>query len=137
MFKVSADDPTVTRKVTDKVSLHVEYLNVIEIPASFKYLESTLPENGDLDAETTQNTVMMEVAACIVCDRRISLRVKGKVPKKTNNEVGCRYMGSEKAQEKKLDAVEPSMSTWMSGVTKLDRIRNGIIRGTTTKVGET
>ena len=40
-----------------------------------------------------------------------------------------------KAQEKKLDVAEMRMLRWMSGVTKLDRIRNEKIRGTT-KVGE-
>ena len=40
-----------------------------------------------------------------------------------------------KAQEKKLDVAEMRMLRWMNGVTKLDRIRNEKIRGTT-KVGE-
>ena len=42
---------------------------------------------------------------------------------------------AKKAQEKKLDVAEMRMLRWMSGVTKLDRIRNERIRGTT-KVGE-
>ena len=37
----------------------------------------------------------------------------------------------KKAQEKKLDVAETRMLRWMSGVTKLDRIRNERIRGTT------
>ena len=41
----------------------------------------------------------------------------------------------KKAQEKKLDVAEMRMLRWMSGVTKLVRIRNERIRGTT-KVGE-
>ena len=41
----------------------------------------------------------------------------------------------KKAQEKKLDVAEIRMLRWMSGVTKMDRIRNERIRGTT-KVGE-
>ena len=44
-------------------------------------------------------------------------------------------MDSEKAQEKKFDVAELRMLRWMSGVTKLDRIRNERIRGTT-KVGQ-
>ena len=43
-------------------------------------------------------------------------------------------MGSEESKEK-LDVAEIIMLRWMSGVTKLDRIRNERIRGTT-KVGE-
>ena len=41
----------------------------------------------------------------------------------------------KKAHEKKLDVAEMRMLRWMSGVTKMDRIRNERIRGTT-KVGE-
>ena len=36
----------------------------------------------------------------------------------------------KKVQEKKLDVAEMRMLRWISGVTKLDRIRNEIIRGT-------
>ena len=48
---------------------------------------------------------------------------------------GAETWAAKKAQEKKLDVVERRMLRWMSGVTKLDRIKNEIIRGTT-KVGE-
>ena len=41
----------------------------------------------------------------------------------------------KKAHEKKLDVAEMRMLRWMSGVNKIDRIRNEIIRGMT-KVGE-
>ena len=41
----------------------------------------------------------------------------------------------KKAQEKKLDVVKIRMLRWISGVTKLDIVRNERIRGTT-KVGE-
>ena len=48
---------------------------------------------------------------------------------------GAKTWALKKAQEKKLDVAEMRMLRWMSGVTKLDRIRNERIRGTT-KVGE-
>ena len=48
---------------------------------------------------------------------------------------GAESWAVKKAQEKKLDVAEMMMLRWMSGVTKLDRIRNERIRGTT-KVGE-
>ena len=41
----------------------------------------------------------------------------------------------KKAHEKKLEVAEMRMLRWMCGVTKLDKIRNERIRGTT-KVGE-
>ena len=48
---------------------------------------------------------------------------------------GVETWAVKKAQEKKLEVAEMRMLRWMKGVTKLDRIRNDIIRGTT-KVGE-
>ena len=48
---------------------------------------------------------------------------------------GAETWAVKKAQEKKLDVAEMRMLRWMSGVSKLDRIRNERIRGTT-KVGE-
>ena len=74
----------------------------------------------------------------ILCDRRISLRVKGEVYKTVVRPAmmyGSETWAVKKAQEKKLDVAEMRMLRWMSGVTKLDRIRNERIRGTT-KVGE-
>ena len=48
---------------------------------------------------------------------------------------GAETWAVKKAQEKKLNVAEMMMLRWMSGVTKLDRIRNETIRGTA-KVGE-
>ena len=74
----------------------------------------------------------------ILCDRRISLRVKGKVYKtvvRPSMMYSAETWAVKKAQQKKLDVAEMRMLRWMSGVTKLDRIRHERIRGTT-KVGE-
>ena len=48
---------------------------------------------------------------------------------------GAETWALKKAQEKKLDVAEIRMLRWMCGVTKLDKVRNETIRGTT-KVGE-
>ena len=50
---------------------------------------------------------------------------------KTSNVVRCRDLGSEESTRKKLDVTEMRMLRWMSGVTKLNRIRVERIRGTT------
>ena len=47
---------------------------------------------------------------------------------------GAETWAVQKAHEKKLDVAEMRMLRWMSGVTKLDIIRNERIRGTK-KVG--
>ena len=109
---------------------------------TFKYLGATLAENGDLDAEMTHRIQSgwqnWKRVSGILCDRRISLRVKGKVYKTVVRPAmmyGAETWAVKKSQEKKLDVAEMRMLRWMSGVTKLDRIRNERIRGTT-KVGE-
>ena len=48
---------------------------------------------------------------------------------------GAETWASKKAQENKLEVAEIRILQWMCGVTKLDKIRNDRIRGTT-KVGE-
>ena len=48
---------------------------------------------------------------------------------------GAETWAVKKRQEKKLDVAEMRMLRWMSGVTKMARIRNERIRGKT-KVGE-
>ena len=48
---------------------------------------------------------------------------------------GAETWSLKKAQDNKLEVAEMRMLRWMSGVAKLDKIRNDRIRGTT-KVGE-
>ena len=43
---------------------------------------------------------------------------------------GAETWAVKKGHEKKLDVAEVRMLRWMSGVTKMDRIRNERIRGT-------
>ena len=109
---------------------------------TFKYLRATLAENGDLDTEMTHRIQSgwknWKRISGILCDRRISFRVKGKVYQtvvRLAMMYGAETWAMKKAQEKKLYVAEMRMLRWMSGVTKLDRIWNERIRGTT-KVGE-
>ena len=101
-----------------------------------------MAENGDYDAEMTRRIQSewqnWKRVSGILCDRRISLKVKGKVYKtdvRPEMMYGAETCSVKKAQEKKMDVAEMMMFRWISGVTKLDRIRNERIRGTT-KVGE-
>ena len=103
---------------------------------TFKSLGSTLAENGDLDAEMIHRIQSgwqsWKRVSGILCDRRISLRVKGKVYKTVVRPAmmyGAETWAVKNAQEKKLDVAEMRMLRWMSGVTKLGRIRNDSIEG--------
>ena len=107
----------------------------------FKYLGATLADTGDLDAELAHRIQSgwnnWKRVSGILCDRRISLRVKGKLYKTVVRPAmmyGAETWAVKKAQEKQLDVAAMRMLTWMSGVTKLDRSRNERIVGTT-KVG--
>ena len=101
---------------------------------TFKYLGATLAENawnGDMDAEMTHRIQSgwknWKRVSGILCDRRISLRVKGKVYKTVVRPAmmyDAETWAVKKAQEKKLDVAEMRTLRWMSAVTKLDRIRN-------------
>ena len=88
---------------------------------TFKYLGATLAENGDLDAEMTHRIQSgwknWKRVSGILCDRRISLRVKGKVYKTVVRPVmmyGAETWAVKKAKkldvaEKKLDVAEMRM----------------------------
>ena len=75
---------------------------------TFKYLGATLAENGDLDAEMTHRIQSgwknWKSISGILCDRRISLRVKGNIQDscKTSNDVRCRDVGSEESTREEV-----------------------------------
>ena len=110
---------------------------------TFTYLGSTLAEYGELDAEVTHRVQSGwkngKTVSGVLCDRRMNMKIKGKVYR-TVVRPALMY-GAEtswalkKAQEKKMEVAEKRMLRWMCGVTKLDKIINERIRGTT-KVGE-
>ena len=54
---------------------------------------------------------------------------------KTSNDVRCRDVGSEESTREEIGCGGNEDVRWMSGVTKMDRIRDERIRGST-KVGE-
>ena len=74
----------------------------------------------------------------MLCDRRMNVQIKGNVYTTVARPAlmyGTKTWALKKAQENKLEVAEMRMLRWMCGVTKLDKIRNERIRGTT-KVGE-
>ncbi|XP_066941095.1 uncharacterized protein [Macrobrachium rosenbergii] len=70
----------------------------------------------------------------VLCDRRINIKVKGRVYKTVVRpalKYGAETWPIKRVQEKKLDEVEVKMLRWMCRVAKMDRIKNERIRGTT------
>ena len=83
---------------------------------TFKYLGATLAENGDLDAEMARRIQSgwknWRRISVILCDRRISLRVMGKVYNTVVRPAmmyGAETWAVKKVQEKKLDVAEMRM----------------------------
>ena len=73
----------------------------------------------------------------VLCDIIMKVKIKGKVYK-TIVRPAMVYVAEtwavKKAHEKKTEVAEMKMLRWMCGVTRLDKIRNAKIRGST-KVG--
>ena len=70
----------------------------------------------------------------VLCDRRTKVKIKGKVYKTIVRQAmvyGAETWAVKKAHEKKMEVAEMKMSRWMCGVTRLDKIRNEKIRGST------
>ena len=72
----------VDRNLDENSDINIQGEN-LERMNTFKYLGATLAENGDLDAEMTHRIQSgwknWKRISGILCDRRISLRVKGKL----------------------------------------------------------
>ena len=109
---------------------------------TFTYLGSTLTEDGELDAEVIHSVQSgcknWKIVSGVLCDRGMNVKIKGKVYRTVVRPAlmyGAETWALKKAQGKNLEVAEMRMLRWMCGVTKLDKIRNERIRGTT-KVGE-
>lgn len=97
---------------------------------TFKYLGSCLTSDGNLDSEISHR----KNVSGVLCDKKISARVKGKVYKTVVRSAmiyGAEAWPIKKSQEKKLEVAEMKMLRWMCGVTRLDNISIERIRGTT------
>ncbi|XP_068226378.1 uncharacterized protein [Palaemon carinicauda] len=74
----------------------------------------------------------------LLCDRRINFKLKRKVYKtvvRPDKTYGAETWSKKKIFEKKMDVAEMRMLRWMVGTTRLDKVRNDLVR-VTTKVTE-
>ncbi|XP_064117578.1 uncharacterized protein LOC135223000 [Macrobrachium nipponense] len=104
---------------------------------SFKYLGSVVSENGNLCAEVSNRIqcawMNRRKSSGILCGRRISAKVKGKFYKsivRLPMLYGAETWPIKKEQERRMEVAEMRMLRWMCGVTKRDKIRNELIKGT-------
>ncbi|MCJ8736038.1 hypothetical protein PDJAM_G00254200 [Pangasius djambal] len=103
----------------------------------FKYLGSTVQSNGECKKEVKKRVQAgwngWRKVSGVLCDRKISARIKGKVYKTVVRPAmlyGLETVSLKKRQESELEVAELKMLRFSLGVTRLDRIRNEYIRGT-------
>lgn len=101
----------------------------------FKYLGSTISNNGtcheDVIARTQTSWMKWHQLTGVLCDRRMPLKLKGKIHKSVIRP--AMLFASEcwtmfESFNKKLEATEMKMLRLAKGVTKLDKIRSEKIR---------
>ncbi|MCJ8737661.1 hypothetical protein PDJAM_G00026650 [Pangasius djambal] len=103
----------------------------------FKYLGSTVQSNGQCGKEVKKRVQAgwngWRKVSGVLCDRKISARIKGKVYKTVVRPAmlyGLEIVSLRKRQESELEVAELKMLRFSLGVTRLDRIRNEYISGT-------
>ncbi|KAK3552373.1 hypothetical protein QTP86_011275 [Hemibagrus guttatus] len=103
-----------------------------------KYLGSTVQSNGECGKEVKKRVQAgwngWRKVSGVLCDQKISARIKGKVYKTVVRPAmlyGLETVSLRKRQESELEVAELKMLRFSLGVTRLDRIRNEYIRGTT------
>ena len=103
----------------------------------FKYLGSTVQSNGECGREVKKRVQAgwngWRRMSGVICDRRVSARVKGKVNRVAVRPAmlyGLETVALTKRQEAEMEVAELKMLRFSLGVTRMDKIRNEYIRGT-------
>ncbi|KAD3338158.1 hypothetical protein E3N88_33679 [Mikania micrantha] len=108
-----------------------------EVPKTtkFKYLGSFVHSDGDIDSDVAHRVQACwkkwRAATSILCDKRFPEKLKGKfyrVAVRPAMMYGSDVWPIKKTQQRKLESAEMRMLRWMCGHTRLDRIRNEVIR---------
>ncbi|KAK3561602.1 hypothetical protein QTP86_010677 [Hemibagrus guttatus] len=124
------------REGSETVRLQGEEVKKVQ---EFKYLGSTVQSNGECGKEVKKRVQAgwngWRKVSGVLCDRKISARIKGKVYKTVVRPAmlyGLETVSLRKRQESELEVAELKlrMLKVSLGVTRLDRVRNEYIRGT-------
>ena len=103
----------------------------------FNYLESMVQENGKCEREVKKwiqaGWSRWRKVSGIICDRKLSTRVKGKIYNTAVRAAmlyGMETVALTRRQEAELEVAELRMLRFAMGVTRLDKIKNTDVRGT-------
>uniref|UniRef100_A0A914WJ88 Reverse transcriptase domain-containing protein n=1 Tax=Plectus sambesii TaxID=2011161 RepID=A0A914WJ88_9BILA len=103
--------------------------------SAFRYLGSTFSDDGSLATEVTARInaawLKWRSATDVLCVKKITDRLKSKVYKTVVRPVaiyGAECWPATKEAERRLRVMEKKMLRWISGITRLDHVRNDDIR---------
>jgi len=126
--RFSADEGDIASKVAIKGA-------IIPRVGRFRYLGSILHHGGEIDENINHRIKVgwqkWKNAPGILGDRRIPLRLKGKVYRMIVRPAllyGVECWPIKKLQVQRMKVAEMRMIRWMCGHTRLDKIRNEVIR---------
>ena len=101
----------------------------------FKYLDSIIQYNGDIDEDINQRIKVgwqkWKYTSGVLCDKRVPVGLKDKVYRMVVRPTvlyGSECWPLKRTQVQRLTVAEMRMIRWMCGYTRIDRIRNGVIR---------
>jgi len=101
----------------------------------FKYFGSIIQQNGDINEDINQRIRVgwqkYKSASGVLCDKRVPLGLKGKVYRMVVRPAvlyGSEYWPLKKTQVQRLMVAEMRMVRWMCSFTRMDRVKNGVIR---------
>ena len=122
------------RQVKGTVKMQGEEVAKVE---DFKYLGSIVQSNGECGREVKKRVQAgwngWRIMSGVICDRRVSARVKGKVYRVAVRPAmlyGLETVALTKRQEAEMEVAELKILRFSLGVTRMDKIRNEYIRGT-------
>lgn len=108
----------------------------LPVCSDFRYLGSLFQNDGDIDRDVKNRMnagwMKWRQVSGTICDRRMPFKLKGKIYKTVIRPVvmyGSECWAMKKKDEQRMHVTEMRMLRWMSGVTRMDKIRNEYIRG--------
>ena len=109
--------------------------NILRKVKSFKYLGCIIQDNGEIEHDVNHRIQAgwskWRSASGFICDKKVPLKLKGKFYRTAIRPAilyGTECWAAKGEHEHKLSVAEMKMLRWMSGHTRLDKIRNEDIR---------
>ncbi|PKA63692.1 hypothetical protein AXF42_Ash016976 [Apostasia shenzhenica] len=108
---------------------------IVKKSERFRYLGSIIQNDGEIDNDVISRIqagwVKWRNASGVLCDRKISSKIKGKFYKTVVRPAmiyGAECWPAKKKHTNKINVAEMRMLRWMCGYTRKDRMRNEYIR---------